>query len=81
MGLSQYEAYPDVDNLMAEIDTYDLHEHIVELEAYGMTVVPPERMQSSDGLRRAAARRHHPHMRETQRHGHRRPSHRQGGLA
>lgn len=50
MGLSQYEAYPDVDNLMAEIDTYDLHEHIVELEAYGMTVVPPERMQASDGF-------------------------------
>ena len=50
MSLSQYEAYPDVDNLMAEIDTYDLHEHIVELEAYGMTVVPPERMQASDGF-------------------------------
>lgn len=50
MGLSQYEAYPDVDNLMAEIDTYGLHEHIVELEAYGMTVVPPEKMQSSDGF-------------------------------
>ena len=50
MSLSQYEAYPDVDNLMAEIDTYDLHEHIVELEGYGMTVVPPERMQASDGF-------------------------------
>ena len=50
MSLSSYEAYPDVDNLMAEIDKYDLYEHIVELEAYGMTVVPPEKMQSSAGF-------------------------------
>ena len=25
-----------------EIDRYRLHKHVVELEAYGMTVVPPE---------------------------------------
>ena len=50
MSLASYEAYPNVDNLMAEIDKYDLHEHVVELEAYGMTVVPPEKMQSKDGL-------------------------------
>ena len=50
MSLSSYGAYPDVDNLMAEIRKYDLFEHVVELEAYGMTVVPPEKMQSADGF-------------------------------
>ena len=50
MSLATYNAYPDVDNLMAEIGKYDLYEHVVELEAYGMTVVPAERMQSSDGF-------------------------------
>ena len=50
MSLSSYDAYPDVDKLMAEIGKYDLYEHVVELEAYGMTVVPPEKMQSSDGF-------------------------------
>jgi hypothetical protein len=35
---------------MAEIKKYDLFEHIVELEAYGMTLVPPEKMQSRDGF-------------------------------
>lgn len=48
MGLASYNAYPDVDNLMGEIDKYDLHQHIVELEAYGMTVVPPETMRIAD---------------------------------
>ncbi len=50
MTLESYGAYPDVDNLMTEIRKYDLYEHVVELEAYGMTVVPPEKMQSSDGF-------------------------------
>ncbi len=48
MSLADCQAYPDVDNLMAEIKQYDLAEHIVELEAYGITVVPPEKMQISD---------------------------------
>lgn len=50
MGLAEYNVYPDVDNLMAQIKQYDLFEHVVELEAYGMTVVPPEKMQSSSGF-------------------------------
>ena len=50
MPLSDYKVYPDVDNLMAEIRKYDLFEHVVELEAYGMTVVPPEKMQVSEGF-------------------------------
>jgi ectoine hydroxylase-related dioxygenase (phytanoyl-CoA dioxygenase family) len=31
-----------VDPLMEDIDRYGLYKHIVELEAYGLTVVPPE---------------------------------------
>ncbi|MDA1075184.1 MAG: phytanoyl-CoA dioxygenase family protein [Proteobacteria bacterium] len=50
MSLADYQVYPDVDNLMGEIRKYDLFEHIVELQAYGMTVVPPEKMQTSDGF-------------------------------
>ena len=50
MGLADYNVYPDVDNLMAEIKQYDLFEHVVELEAYGITVVPPEKMQSGPGF-------------------------------
>jgi ectoine hydroxylase-related dioxygenase (phytanoyl-CoA dioxygenase family) len=47
MGLAQYNVYPDVDTLMGEIKKYDLHEHVVELEAYGLTIVPPEKMCAS----------------------------------
>ena len=43
MSLAEYKVYPDVDDLMVDITQYDLHEHIVELQAYGMTVVPPEK--------------------------------------
>jgi hypothetical protein len=50
MKLSEYGVYPDVDKLMVEIEKYNLYPHIVELEAYGMTVVPPETMQSSAGF-------------------------------
>ncbi|MDA0789297.1 MAG: phytanoyl-CoA dioxygenase family protein [Proteobacteria bacterium] len=50
MALADYEIYPDVDNLMTAFTKYDLFEHVVELEAYGMTVVPPEKMQSSEGF-------------------------------
>ena len=50
MSLSEYKVYPDVDNLMLELNKYDLFEHVVELEAYGITVVPPEKMQSSEGF-------------------------------
>lgn len=49
-SLSEYGVYPDVDNLMAELKKYDLMAHVVELQAYGMTVVPPEKMQSSAGF-------------------------------
>ena len=32
----------NVEAVVNEIDRYRLHKHVVELEAYGMTVVPPE---------------------------------------
>jgi ectoine hydroxylase-related dioxygenase (phytanoyl-CoA dioxygenase family) len=50
MGLADYNVYPDVDDLMSNLKKYDLFEHVVELEAYGMTVVPPEKMHSSPGF-------------------------------
>lgn len=50
MSLADYQVYPAVDDLMAKLKDYDLFEHVVELEAYGMTVVPPEKMRSSDGF-------------------------------
>ncbi len=50
MPLADYELYPDVDGLMVELKQHDLFEHVVELEAYGMTVVPPEKMQASENF-------------------------------
>ena len=50
MALADYNVYPDVDKLMADLKAFDLFEHAVELEAYGMTVIPPEKMHSSDGF-------------------------------
>ena len=50
MSLDQYEVYPDVDDLMGEIRKYDLFEHVVELEAYGLTIVPAEKMRTSEGF-------------------------------
>jgi len=50
VGLSDYGVYPDVDKLMVEISRFGLLEHIVELQAYGMTIVPPDKMQAGDGF-------------------------------
>jgi hypothetical protein len=50
MELSAYGASPNVDPLMQDLGRYDLYRHVVELEAYGMTVVPPEKVQSSPGF-------------------------------
>ena len=47
MDLADYESSPNVDPLMKEIDAYGLYKHVVELEAYGMTVVPPETIGAS----------------------------------
>ena len=47
MDLADYETSPNVDPLMKEIDSYGLFKHVAELEAYGMTVVPPETIGAS----------------------------------
>lgn len=56
-GLADYNASPNVDGLMRDIEAYGLWRHVVELEAYGLTVVPPETMRSNpdfaDRLRNA----------------------------
>ena len=44
MDISEYGTSPHVDPLMQELDDYGLFKHVAELEAYGMTVVPPEKM-------------------------------------
>ena len=44
MDLKDHGASEYVDSLMGDIDRFGLYKHIVELEAYGLTVVPPETM-------------------------------------
>ena len=48
MDISEYGTSPNVDPLVKELDEYGLTKHVVELEAYGMTVVPPEKMGVDD---------------------------------
>lgn len=50
MNIAAYRTSPNVDPLMADLETYGLFKHVVELEAYGMTVVPPETLRSSSGF-------------------------------
>jgi hypothetical protein len=50
MDISEYGTSPNVDPLIKDIEAYGLFKNVVELEAYGMTVVPPERMCSSPGF-------------------------------
>ena len=42
MDIADYQKAVNIDPVMNEIDNYNLYKHIVELEAYGLTVVPPE---------------------------------------
>jgi len=50
MNISEYGTSKHVDPLMREFEAYGLFRHVVELEAYGMTVVPPQTLRSSDGF-------------------------------
>lgn len=50
MNLADYGASENVDPIMHDLERYGLYRHVVELEAYGMTVVPPETMRSSPGF-------------------------------
>ncbi len=50
MDIADYGASETIDPLIKDLERYDLFKHVVELEAYGMTVVPPEKMRSSPGF-------------------------------
>ena len=50
MDISDYNTSPNVDPLVQELDEYGLTKHVVELEAYGLTVVPPEKMGVDEGF-------------------------------
>lgn len=44
MDIREYGVAEFVDPVVEEIEKYGLYKHVVELEAYGITVVPPETM-------------------------------------
>ncbi|MEM7080331.1 MAG: phytanoyl-CoA dioxygenase family protein [Pseudomonadota bacterium] len=48
MDISEYGTSEYVDPIMRDCETYGLFKHIAELEAYGMTVVPPDTMRVTD---------------------------------
>ena len=48
MDISEYGTSDNVDPIIKDCETYGVFKHIVELEAYGMTVVPPETMRVAD---------------------------------
>ena len=50
MHIRECGSSPETDAVMTAIDSLGLYRHVAELEAYGMTVVPPETMRSSDGF-------------------------------
>ena len=50
MHIHEYGSSPDTDDIMKSLDALGLYRHAAELEAYGMTVVPPETMRASDGF-------------------------------
>lgn len=66
MDVSDYDAAPNVDPIVKDLGRHDLNKHVVELEAYGLTVVPPEKMQAGprfaerlrDAIIRTCERRH-----------------------
>ncbi|MYD43846.1 MAG: phytanoyl-CoA dioxygenase family protein [Gammaproteobacteria bacterium] len=44
MDIAAQGAQPHLDSLMQDLEKYDLLKHAVELDAYGLTVIPPEKM-------------------------------------
>lgn len=48
MGIAEYGTSPNVDPIMQQLEEYDLLVHALELEAYGLTIVPKEKMGVSD---------------------------------
>ena len=50
MNIAGLGKSPNADVLVADIFKYGLERHIVELDAYGFTVVPPHTLGSRDGF-------------------------------
>lgn len=44
MDIAEYGISPSVDPLMQQLEEFDLFKHALELEAYGLTIVPREKM-------------------------------------
>ena len=50
MDISEYGVSPNADPIVRDLEEYGLLQHAVELQAYGLTVVPPEKMGVDDGF-------------------------------
>ncbi len=50
MNVAEFDKSPNADRLVRQIAAHDLATHIVDLAAYGFTVVPPEKLSWPDGL-------------------------------
>ena len=50
MDIAALESSPNADSLVNTIMEYDLARHIVELDAYGFTVIPPEKLGTPPGF-------------------------------
>jgi hypothetical protein len=48
--ISDFGASEHADPIVQDLERYDLFRHVVELEAYGMTVVPPQTMRIGAGF-------------------------------
>ena len=48
VDISEYGVSPNADTIVRDLVKYDLLKHAVELQAYGMTVVPKEKMGVDD---------------------------------
>ena len=50
MNIAGLGKSPNADVLVGDISKYGLERHIVELDAYGFTVVPPQTLGIRDGF-------------------------------
>ena len=48
MDIAELGACPDTDAVMLALDEHDLVKHALELDAYGVTVIPPEKLGVDD---------------------------------
>ena len=48
MDIAAYGKSPNLDSIVKDLDKYDLLKHALELDAYGLTVIPKEKMGIDD---------------------------------